>query len=487
MDKLNLKELLKKANSRKGNLIEDRIRELDARQQNILFHFVVFNEYLSPDDILSFLEICDLGISNDDLLDLIRRGVTEDIIEPRISDGEPIPYFKVADNVQKYIWNKLSDGEKHDKHVFAEKFYQEIFLTAIKAIYYSDESTEQQLDDESLIIQIIRPTGFIDFGAHYPQAPGFHDWSISRAYYWQEHLFAIEKYGDAADITNSICFALARKGHKKIAQGLLLRNAAATDGLHKSVALVNLATLLREDQEHKSALQIYRRALVPLFSQRAGHQIAGVFSEISNIHRDIGHIFRALVYQHLSSLMRSMIKDLKGKAICNNQLSILYRTLRLRKAALRYSKAAEKHWRFSDDKVNLAKTLLTQGNIYYQMGQSTNALQCFEESAEINFRIESFGEAASCLSGKARANIQLQNYDKAKEYLEEAISLRERFSDRRIGIEYENMGALHEAQGDFALALGWYKKALPYFERHQPAFAANCQRKTGALNKRIRS
>ena len=172
-------------------------------------------------------------------------------------------------------------------------------------------------------------------------------------------------------------------------------------------------------------------------------------------------------------------------AICSNQLSILYRTIRFHQFALRYSRSAESYWRSVDDQVNLAKTMLTQGNIFLYLRQPGHALRRFDESLEINSRIESFGEVASSLSGKARAYIALEDYRLAKKHLDEAISLRKRHDDRRVGVEYENMGELYESQGDLSKALGWYTTTLSHCERYQPTFVPLCKRKIWLIKRRM--
>ncbi len=457
MDSTYLEKLIKASIPRKGVLIEERLEQLDPRHAAFLSHLVVILEHLNPEDIYKFLEICGFKITNEEILKLLEVGIIDNLIEPQLSNGGLIPFFRVTDQLRKHLWNRLTTEEQIQRHLRAVDFYRNQFIDAIKLIYKDSEPVLQMLDsDEGISNLIIQPGGFIDLGAHCPQVPEFHNWSIMRAYYWQEHLFASGQLDDAAHLTNSICFALARKGHKNIAKKILLRNALATRGLEQSVALVNLGTILRDDKQHKLALQFYRRALFPLLFRRALPQLAGLLSEVSNVHRDFGHICRAIFYQHTSGLIRRIIKDDKGKAICNNQLSILYRTLKLYRLSFRYSKAAETYWRISEDEVNLAKTLLTQGNIYNHMRQPTNAMKCFDESVEINLRIENYPEAASSLSGKARAHLQLGDFGEAKELLEDAISLRKRFDIKSIGIEYENMGCLFEMQGNTLQALGWY-------------------------------
>ena len=232
--------------------------------------------------------------------------------------------------------------------------------------------------------------------------------------------------------------------------------------------------MLREDQEHEAALQLYKRSFAPLARHGAFHQLAGVCSEVSNIHRDQGHLVRAIFFQWLSSLIRSAFRDAKGKAICNNQLSILYRSARLYPFALRSSRAAESYFRTTGDQVNLANTLLTQGNIRNLRKQTDAAMQCFEECLLISQRLRMVKLEAGALSGIGRAKLDRNEFSDAQTFLERAIALRQQQRDRLVGIEYENMAQLYEKQGDFGPALEWYHKALPYFQRYLPKYTRSC-------------
>lgn len=193
------------------------------------------------------------------------------------------------------------------------------------------------------------------------------------------------------------------------------------------------------------------------------------------IYRQMGNLRRSAMILELSVILNRWLKNWKSLAIARSQLSSTYRYLKYYSLALRNSKKAVNYFRKTNDLLNLGRSLLTQGNIHYNKSKSDSALLCFNESLEIGKRIEDHQTEIGSTSGKARVFLSLKKYDEAQTLLEQAISLRERYNDHYIGIEYQNMGALHEQKGDYAMALGWYQKALVQFEKYMPVEVAACR------------
>jgi len=48
------------------------------------------------------------------------------------------------------------------------------------------------------------------------------------------------------------------------------------------------------------------------------------------------------------------------------------------------------------------------------------------------------------------------------------------------------MGALNEQKGDFAMALGWYQKALTQFEKFMPVEVPACRRNIAVVQAKYR-
>jgi tetratricopeptide (TPR) repeat protein len=459
------------------------IEALSYEQSHALTQLVVINEPLSADELAAYLALCGLELPVALGAGLIATACDHGILFSPTTDDTPRLYALTP--VARAELNRgLTPGQMRQMHVQAELFYRRQFLALANTLWGGEEGTVPAGAPEEDIAGYLR--GLVDAVAHYPQVVELHRWALVKAVYWQEQLFALGQERQAAEITDSICFALARNGQRDLALDLLTRNAAVLEGRRRGGAIHNLATLLREDQQHEMALPLYRRAALLLLRERDYKNVAGVLSEMSNVYRDRGRLPAALLLQHLASTLRRLLRDAKGKAICGNQLSILYRSLRLYPLALWQSRAAESYFRSVADEVNLAKVLLTQGNLYNFMRRPRAALSRFEEGLTISRRMSDMTVVAGATSGQARAHIQLGDFASAQALLEEAITLRQQTDDHLIGVEYENMGRLYEARGERALANQWYHKALPYLEKYLPQAAPGCRRSIERTKRRRR-
>jgi tetratricopeptide (TPR) repeat protein len=296
----------------------------------------------------------------------------------------------------------------------------------------------------------------------------------------------MEEYRQAADVLFHTCFALARRGQTAMAENMLAAIAAKAQGLPGVVAQVNLATLLRQEYKLSAALRLYRKSILKLLNLRAFIQLAQVLSEIAVIHRQMGHLGRSVIFLESSAALNHILKNHTSAAIAHSQLSSTYRYLKMYGLAARNSKLAICHFRQTNDFLNLGRSLLTQGNIYFNQHKAKQALQSFNEAYEIGLRIADAQAETGAVSGKARVFIFQNRYDEAQELLEQAISLRERHNDHTVGIEYQNMAVLYEKRGNFAMSLGWYQKALTQFEKYMPVEVPVCKRQIALAQKKYR-
>jgi tetratricopeptide (TPR) repeat protein len=333
---------------------------------------------------------------------------------------------------------------------------------------------------------IIGPNNFLDQISHLPQHQQFHQSILNLAVKWFDHLFWLEEFREAADVLNHICFALARRGQRKMAENMLATIASKTKGMTSIVAQINLATLLREEQQTSSAIKLYWQIIPKLLAQRAYFQLAQVLSEMAAIYRQTGNLMRSTLVLEFSVILNRRLKNGKSTAIAHSQLASTYRYLKKYSLALKNSNQAVEHFRKTGDLLNLGRSLLTQGNIHYNNSKSESAIQCFNEALEIGQQIADPQAEIGATSGKARVFLSLRKYEESQSLLNQAISLRERHNDHNIGIEYQNMGALYEQKGDFAMALGWYQKALVQFEKYMPVEVPGCRRNIAIVQAKYR-
>ena len=147
-------------------------------------------------------------------------------------------------------------------------------------------------------------------------------------------------------------------------------------------------------------------------------------------------------------------------------LGILYRNLGVLDAALTCSlESVSLHMEAGSAK-GQAASFINIGNIYSNNGEyekaleyHTQALAIFEESGDLH-------RVAIALSGMSNAYSNLGKMGKAVESCERALSMRIELGEPLgIASSHQQLGSLHEAAGEFDLALAWYRASLPLCEK----------------------
>lgn len=427
-----------------------------------------------------FFELSGFVLSDDEHLAWLVPCLEMNLFLKIVSADDDTTLWRTRDDVSAYFaaHSKIEDLKRYHRN--ADKFILEQFASLATSINITLPDGDVRRE------AVIGPNGFLYQISHLPQHQNFHQSILNIAISWFDHLFLLEEYKEAADVLNAICFALARRGQRKMAENMLAAIASKTKGLTNVVAQINLATLLREEQQATAAIQLYWRTIPKLLRQQAYVQLAQVLSEMAAIYRQMGNLVKSAIVLEFSVMLNGRLKNGKSAAIAHSQLSSTYRYLRRYSLALKNSKQAVDYFRSTNDLLNLGRSLLTQGNIYYNNSESDSAIQCFNEALEIGQQIADSQAEIGATSGKARVFLSLRQYEEAQSLLHQAISLRERHNDHNIGIEFQNMGALHEQKGEFAMALGWYQKALVQFEKYMPVEVSNCQKNIAAVQAKYR-
>jgi tetratricopeptide (TPR) repeat protein len=450
--------------------IMESLEKLEQSSKDNLSNFAILGLPLDFSGIKYFFELSGVSLSDNEHIAWLIPCLEMNLLLKITSTDKTTVLWWSRDDVKSHIATHSEIEDLKCYHRNADRFILEqvVSLAASIDVFLPDGDGRREA--------IIGPNNFLDQISHLPQHQEFHQSILNLAVNWFDHLFWLEEYKDASNILNHICYALARRGQRKMAENMLAAIASKTKGLASVVAQINLATLLREEQQTALAIKLYWQTIPKLLGQRAYVQLAQVLSEMAAIYRQTGKLVKSAVVLELSVMLNKWLKNRKSAAIANSQLASTYRYLKRYSLALKNSKQAVDHFRATNDWLNLGRSLVTQGNIYYNNSKSDSAIQCFNEALEIGQRIADAQAEIGATGGKARVLLSLRKYDEAQALLNQAISLRERHNDHNIGIEYQNMGALHEQKGDFAMALGWYQKALVEFEKYMPVEVPGCRR-----------
>jgi tetratricopeptide (TPR) repeat protein len=459
----------------------ERLNSLDPDSLEKIARYTVLNHCLDVQGMKQFFPFGEFKeITTESIQDWVLNCYRLKLLD-LIEDGET-SFFNPNEELFRHFERNLSEERKYQYHTIADKFLVST-LTQI-AINLEMEIPE----DENLHRAfLIGPNGLLDVLAHLPQIQDLFQTALGLALTWQNHSYQLKNYKEAADIVNMIWFALSRQGQAALAESLLVRIILVTKGSTNLIARLNLATLLRGQAKLQTALKLYRGTIFGLLRYGAITNLTIAFSNIGTIYRQNGFLLQAVIAHEFCGLLQGLVKNGKEQAITRSQLASTYRYMKLYRLGLRASKLATDYFRSNYDYVNLGRSLLTKGNIYYNLRSDVKAINCFDEALEIGKQIADFQSICGALSGKARVNMLINKLDEVKPLLEEAISIRLRNNDKTVGVEYSNLGSYFEAVGNLPMALGWYSKALNIFQQYMPVEVPYCERKISNLEKILSS
>ena len=463
----------------------ERITGLSEPDEKRMTCLSIFYTSLSMDGLLDFFSICGLPLAEDEMENWIEAGLRGGVLKLSEEENQAdLFYICVQEDIQKALLSKRSADELHAFHQNADRYFEAQFRELASNLDISLPKNEDPETENALIRKwIIGPEGFISIVSHLPQYRSLHISTVGTALNWLEHILQLGNYKEAADLTNAFCFSLARQGRRREAENILARIASVTRDSTRRIALVNLAILMREEGQNDSALKILKGQIPELAVKKEYRNLVIALSEMSVVYRAQGKLLRAAILLEFCDILHGWLGNLQSQAITKSQLANTYRHMRLFFPAKLSSRAAVNYFRKTNDLLNLGRSLLTQGNIFYNMSQCEPAMRCYDESLSIGQQIGDPQSATGALSGKARVSMLLGNYEEAQELLTQAIALRERNSDHGIGVEYENMAHVFEARGNLGTAITWYQKALANFKKYNPVEVDSCRNKIRILEK----
>ncbi|CAH3189100.1 unnamed protein product, partial [Porites lobata] len=120
---------------------------------------------------------------------------------------------------------------------------------------------------------------------------------------------------------------------------------------------------------------------------------------------------------------------------------------------------------FKEDKLLRANIYSTQGNVYSDLGQYSEAKEYYEKALIIRKEIygEKHGELAASYNNLGAVYRDLGQYSEAKEYYEKALIIRKEIYGEKHGdvaASFNNLGIVYRNLGQYSEAKEYYEKAL---------------------------
>jgi len=458
--------------------LDKRLDQISIEDREKLQNFVLLNITLSIEKLDHFFSLCTLrNYSPDENQSWIIQCLSKNLIN--IKNDDNLFYLSFESEIFQYFIASIPVDSKKLIHENAKAFILELFFEFANSINLDLPSDLEQRE-----LFIISPNGVIDQWVHIPHTQPEQIGLLNIVIALRFHFFELEKYSQAATITNFIFLPLFRIGYQDLAKSLLFEIIISTSGLIKLTSQSNLATLLRLEKQNSEALKIYRKTIIGFIKNKSFKNLAVVFTEMASTNINIGDYLRAINLLNISIFIYFLLGVEKEKIIAQAQLASAYRSFGLPRRAYRYARKAVLGFRTIGDMANLAGCLITLGNSQMNLKMYLSALESFNEAISISSSVSDYRATSSALSGKARALMYVNELNDVHELLNESIAIRTRLNDHDIGIEYENLGHYFELKENYQSALIWYQKALEEFKTYIPTEVARTKIKIKRVEKK---
>jgi hypothetical protein len=205
--------------------IMDYLEKLEGSSRDNLTNLSILGLPLDFNGIKNFFELSGIIWSGDELLSWFVSCLETNLFIKAAGVDNSAVLWRLQDHVSAYFTthSKVEDLKRYHRN--ADRFILENLSALATSINITLPDGDARRD------AIIGPNNFLYQISHLPQHMEFHKSILNLALNWFDHLFWLEEYNEAADILNSICFALARRGQRKMAENMLAAVASKVKGL----------------------------------------------------------------------------------------------------------------------------------------------------------------------------------------------------------------------------------------------------------------
>ncbi len=234
----------------------------------------------------------------------------------------------------------------------------------------------------------------------------------------------------------------------------------------KAAVLHSMGVAYEELDKPEDALQNLQQALAIRRKINDQIGISKSLNEIAQVQDQMGKSAEALASYNEALTLRRQIGDKKGIAKTLIQLGSFYHDHGKYNEALPLMTEALQLSRDLGDESAQARCLNNLGSIYANQGNYQAALTYFQQAKDIREKLHLEGPAAESLHNLAETNMRLGQYDDAtSENLKALESYRNIGDQKMAAVVSTSMGALFDAQGQYARALAAERDAVDIFHK----------------------
>jgi signal transduction histidine kinase len=227
------------------------------------------------------------------------------------------------------------------------------------------------------------------------------------------------------------------------------------DGRHTLAgSLIRMAQIMGEEGLYDIATEYLFKALK--ISEEAGYIgfTADAYYEMARINYQASQLSLAMSNIKKAETLFQSINDQLGYGGCQSLYGIVYMLKHNFDSSLYYHNRGMQLRQKAGNKIGISSSMINIGDLYLTFNKRKEALSYLLKG--LTYELEIGDRYGVCQYKNKIGSIYLQNgdYQKASQYLNEALTLATNSSSLSwLGITYNNLANLSEAQGDFKQAL----------------------------------
>jgi len=221
-------------------------------------------------------------------------------------------------------------------------------------------------------------------------------------------------------------------------------------------------------RQHNDAIRLYDSALVVFHRFNIQNRVAQCYIMKGTIYLTDNKFSMAIGQYEKSIVVNTTLGNKTKVADCLVNIGVAYERLGNYPKALDHYFQCLKMDEELDNKPGIASDYGCIATVYGKMNEADKAIEFYDKAVEqtkaiVNADIEF--ELGTILTNYGIFSKNNKEYEKSEQLQQEALAIFKKLESKRgIGSTLHNIGALHQAKGEFQLAISFYNQSLEYVE-----------------------